>query len=108
EECDEPTCIAFARDVEHAVRNAAVFWRPSRHVAEERVDRSKTDVATASAVTPVLLQMVQELPNKFRCQVRQDKFRGSLAENLLCKLQQQSEGISIAGDGMRTDLPLLH
>ena len=72
------------------------------------MDCCQADVAAAGAVLAVALEMSQERADQRRIEFRHRQVRGRLAQALLCILQQQTEGIAIAGDGVRTGVALLH
>jgi hypothetical protein len=71
------------------------------NVRKESVDGAQTIVATAAAVAAILLKMLEERTHQFGVQVLQVQVAGLAAMVFGSKFEQQSEGVSITGDGVR-------
>jgi hypothetical protein len=71
------------------------------NVPKERVDGAQTIVPTADAVTAFMLKIVKERTHQFGVQVLQVQVAGLAAMVFGSKFEQQSEGVSITGDGVR-------
>jgi hypothetical protein len=77
-------------------------------VSEKRMDCGEANIAAASAIAPLLLEMIEKSTDEWRVQVRQIQDRRGLTQSALCILQQQTESVAITCDGMAADLSLAH
>ena len=67
----------------------------------------QTGIATAPAVLPVLLQMIEETEDQSGVEIDQGEGRRCLADPGLGEAEQQSERVSVGGDGARADGSLM-
>ena len=72
------------------------------------MDCGEAHVTTAGAVLAFALEMFEERPQQRRVEFGHREIRGCLAQALLCILKEQAKGITVARDGMRARLTLLH
>jgi hypothetical protein len=72
-----------------------------RDVAEQGVNCSQTDIATAGTDAPIFLQVIQEDPYERSIQVPNCQRRWLLSKPLAGELQEQAEGIPVACDRVR-------
>ena len=72
------------------------------------MDCGEANIAAASAIAPLLFEMIEKSTDEWRVQVRQIQDRRGLTQSALCILQQQTESVAITCDGMAADLSLAH
>jgi len=101
-------CETLARDGQHALDLGGMFWRFERGIPEERVDGSQPQISATRAQTPVLLHVIEKRHDQRGIDLLESQSRRRRVQPLLCELQQQTEGITIRTDRMRTGLTLLH
>ena len=65
------------------------------YVLKEGMNCGQTDVASASTVLSVLLEMIKEIADERHVQILDHELRGCFAEPFLCKMEEQTEGIAI-------------
>jgi hypothetical protein len=79
-----------------------------RHISEKGVDGGEADVATAGAIVAFLFEMIEEGAEERSVQIGQRQGRGRFAKLSLRILQQQTEGIPVAGESVGAHLSLSH
>jgi len=77
-------------------------------VLEEGSDRGQAKIAGADGVVAVILDVIQERTDERRIEIVQRELRGRFFEMLLRKSEKQPERIAVRGDGVGTDLALIH
>src|SRR5882672_5399558 len=75
--------------------------------AEEGVDGGEAGVASAYAVAPVLLQVLQESDDERCVEIPHVQPHRRLAGSLLGEAEQQAEGVAVGGHGVRAGLTLV-
>jgi hypothetical protein len=106
EERDGSLLAAFRRDREHALDQCGVLGVAQRGVLKERVDGGEADVAGPGAVAALVLEVLEERPDRGRVELRELKPRGWRSGLLLHEGEQQPERVAVAGDRVRADAPL--
>jgi hypothetical protein len=64
------------------------------------MNRRQADIAAASAILSVILEMIEEITNEGHVQVLDREIRGGFTEPFFCKTEEQAEGVAIPRDGM--------
>ena len=75
---------------------------------EKGMQCGQARVATAGAIPPRLLEMLQKGAEKWRVEIRQAQARRGLVQLLLGKLQEETKGGAVARNRVGTRLPLVH
>src|SRR6185437_922359 len=99
---DGPPLVAFGRHGEDSLAQQRVRRLLESHVLKEGMDRRKADVAGASAIFSVVLEMIEEITYEGHVQVLDREIRGCFTEPLFCKMEEQAEGIAIPRDCIGT------
>jgi len=77
------------------------------HMAEERPHRRQPGIAAASAVVAPAFEMVEEAPDEAGIDVLDHQVGGTPPDLVGCKVQQQPEGVAVAGHGVRACAELI-
>jgi hypothetical protein len=72
------------------------------HVLKEGMNRRQAYVSGASAILAALLEMIEKITDEGRVQILDREIRGCLTEPFFCKMEEQTEGIAIPRDCIRT------
>jgi hypothetical protein len=99
---DGPPFVAFGRHREDSLTMQRMGRFLESHLLEERMNRRQTDTAGASAILPVVLEMIEEITNEGHVQVFDRELRGCFTEPFFCKMEEQTEGIAIPRDCIGT------
>jgi hypothetical protein len=95
---------ASVKTLERHRQNALTVGCKSRlieaNIPKESVDGAQTIVAAASAVAAILFEMLEKRAHQFGIQVFHLQIAGVATVMFGSKFEQQSEGISITGDGV--------
>ena len=100
--------MAFARHGQNALCEGRVLRLVQGDMAEEGADRGQAGVAGARLVAALVLDMAEEVAEEGGVEVFERQFRRRLLQLPLGVAHQQSEGVPVAGDGVRACLALLH
>jgi len=73
---------------------------------EEGPNGGPPQIARLSRVRTLLFEIVQEVPDQFRVEVTEVELGGRTSSLLCGKLQEQTKGVPIGGQRVRTDLTL--
>jgi hypothetical protein len=98
QEFDGPPLVAFGRHREDSLTKQRMGRFLESHVLKERMDRRQADVAGASAILSVVLEMIEEITYEGHIQVLDREIRGCFTEPLFCKMEEQTKGIAIPRD----------
>ena len=91
---------------EDALRDGQQGWLAQRGVAHEGPDGGEPEVAGARRVAAVGLEMVEEVEDHGRTEIREGQRRGGASGSLCGVPEQQREGVAVAGDRVRAGAPL--
>jgi hypothetical protein len=106
EERDDRLFEALAGDGEHALDDRRVGRLAHGGVPEQGVDRGEPGVAGPGAVSPSVLEVVEEGPDQRRVEVGELEPGGRRARSLLGEGEQEPERVPVGGDRVRAHLPL--
>jgi hypothetical protein len=83
-----------------------VFGVGQRREPEQRVDRGQPRVAGADAGAALALEVVDEAGDQRRVEVGEIQRRGGQAGLVAGVTEQQSQGVTVGGDGVAADVAL--
>ena len=106
EERDDRLLKALAGDGQHALDDRRVGRLAQGGVAEQGADRDEPGVAGPDAVSPSVLEVVEECADQRGVEVGKHEQGGRLAGALLGKGEQEPERVSVGGDRVRACPPL--
>ena len=69
-------------------------------VLKEGMNRRQADIAGASPILSVILEMIEEITDEGHVQILDREIRGCFTEPLFCKTEEQTERIAIPRDCM--------
>jgi hypothetical protein len=72
-------------------------------ILQEGAERRQTSVAASRAVVPILLQVIEEAEDKSGVEIDQHQCGRGLTDPDFSEVEQQSERVSVGGDGARAD-----
>ena len=108
EKVDQGPRKALAGDGEHALDLRGMSRRLEGRVPKERVDSGEPQIPAAHAQPSMLLDMIEKRHDQRSIDFLELQARGRRVQTLLRKRQEQTEGVAIRTNCMRTNLPLLH
>jgi hypothetical protein len=97
---DRPPFVAFGRHREDSLTMQRMGRFLESHVLKEGMNRRQADIAGASTILSVILEMIEEITNEGHVQVLDCEIRGGFTEPFFCKTEEQAEGVAIPRDGM--------
>ena len=103
---DQGLVVALGRDRQDPLDVGGVLGVAQRRVLEQGVDRGQPGVAGPDAVAAVVLQVVQERPDRLRVQVGDVQPGRGLARALGGEDDQHLDGVPVGGDRVAAGLAL--
>jgi len=97
---------AFLGNGEHLLDDRGVFGVQGRRVSVKRSDRCQSGVAGSGTVVPDRFEMVEERSDQDGVEVDQIEVRWGLGGVGGGVVDEQPEGVPVAGDGVRTGVSL--
>ena len=92
---DRPPFVAFGRHREDSLTMQRMGRFLESHVLKEGMNRRQADIAGASTILSVILEMIEEITNEGHVQVLDREIRGGFTEPFFGKTEEQTEGIAI-------------
>jgi hypothetical protein len=108
QEFDGPTLVSFVGDGENALAQQRIGGLIQRHVSKEGSDSGKPGVSGPCGAAAAFFKVLEKFRDEGRVQLFQFQLRGRFAQTVDRKTQEQSEGVTIAGDRIGARPPLLH
>jgi hypothetical protein len=87
-EFDGPTLVTFGGHRQYLLAKQRVCRLLKGDVLKERMNCSQADVASASAVLPALLEVIEEITDKPRVQIFERDVRRRFAQPFFCEMQE--------------------
>jgi hypothetical protein len=75
---------------------------------EEGANGGQAKVATAAAIVSMFLQLIEKGSDERGIEIFQGELAWHFFQLSLCEEQEQTEGITVGSDGMRTGMALSH
>ena len=106
EVADDGALAAAGRDGQDLADHGGVLGCPRGRVAEQRVDRGQPGVAGGAAVSPLVLEVLQELPDQRGVEVGEAEPAGCCPGPLLSEGEQELARVAVGRDRVRAGLLL--
>jgi hypothetical protein len=97
---DRPPFVPFGRHREDSLRMQRMGRFLESDVLKEGMNRRQADIAGASPILSVILEMIEEITDEGHVQILDREIRGCFTEPFFCKTEEQTEGIAIPRDCM--------
>ena len=104
EVADDGALAAPGRDGQDLADGGGVLGCPRGRVAEQGVDRGQSGVAGGTAVSPVVFQVLQELPDQGGVEVGEAELARRFPGSLVREGQEQLAGVAVGRDRIRAGL----
>src|SRR5262249_52968043 len=100
---DQLFVLALAGDGQYPGSDPHAFGLAQGHEPKERAQRREANVAGADLVAALLFQIVQKGENHWGIEIGQPQGGGLDTHSLLHKVQQETEGVTTASNGLWTE-----
>ena len=107
ERLDESPIRPFYGDSQYSCCQADQFWIAQSQPPKEGSNCGKADVPGSDAVMSIYLETIEKGQDHIGFQRSNGERRRLNPQFFVCKLKQQAKRVTVAGNGLRTDMFLL-